>query len=220
MTDYSLWYENPFTVLDTETTGLGTHDRIVQLGIVRFEKGRVVDSWKGLVWSGIEIPAAATKIHGISTADIANAPPWITVIPKIINLTRGAVPAAYNADFDKRMILAEMRRVRAVNLDALHLPVFHERARWFDPLIWTRSVDRFSKEGNKLFQVCNRRNIPLLYAHDALSDATAAGKILWDMRHEIGDMTTSEMLRQQGILGDAQERRFAAWRWKQQGVPR
>jgi hypothetical protein len=41
------------------------------------------------------------------------------------------------------------------------------------------------------------------------------------MRHEIGDMTITELLRQQQLLADAQERQFAAWQArKQRGVGR
>jgi DNA polymerase III epsilon subunit-like protein len=89
--------------------------------------------------------------------------------------------------------------------------------------VWTRSIDRFVKGTgrHKLFKVCERRGIPLDNAHDAVSDAVAAGRVLWDMRHEIGDMTVTELLRQQQLLSDAQERQFAAWRARsQRGVGR
>lgn len=210
---YEIWYEEPYTMLDVETTGLDAHDRVIQLGLARFERGKLVDSWGTLVWAGVEIPEAATKIHGVRTIDIADAPPWTAVLPKVISLTRGAHPAAYNEEFDKRMFMSEMARL-AVQLDGLDLPVFKRHARWIDPLIWTRSIDRFVKgEGrHKLFRVCERRGIPLPKAHDAVADAVAAGQVLWDMRHEIGDMTITELLRQQQLLADAQERQYAAWR--------
>lgn len=219
---YDLWYEEPFLLLDTETTGLDAHDRIIQLGLARFDRGKLMDAWGTLVWAGVEIPAEATAIHGIRTVDVADAPPWTAVLPKVIEMSRGAHPAAYNESFDKRMFLAEMGRLR-VDLQRAALPIFHPHHRWIDPLVWIRSIDRFVKGTgrHKLFKVCERRGIQLPNAHDAVSDAIAAGQVLWDMRHEIGDMTITELLRQQQLLADAQERQFAAWQArKQRGVGR
>jgi DNA polymerase-3 subunit epsilon len=221
MTSYDLWYEEPFLILDVETTGLEAHDRIIQLGLARFDRGKVIDTWGTLVWAGIEIPEAASRIHGVRTADVADAPPWTAVLPRVIEMSRGANPAAYNESFDKRMFFSEMARLR-VDLKDLPLPIFHPHHRWIDPLVWVRSIDRFVKgEGrHKLFKVCERRGIPLPKAHDAVADAVAAGMVLWDMRHDIGDMTTTELLRQQQLLADAQERQYAAWRARQQRVGR
>jgi DNA polymerase-3 subunit epsilon len=215
---YDIWYEEPYTVLDVETTGLDAgHDRVVQLGLARFEQGKCVATWGSLVWGGIEIPEEATRIHGIRTIDIATAPPWTAVLPKVIEMTRGAHPAAYNVDYDKKMFMAEMMRL-TVQLEGLPLPVFQRRARWIDPLVWVRSIDRFVKGTgrHKLFKVCERRGIKLGDAHNAIADAVAAGEVLWDMRHDIGDMTISELLRQQQLLADAQERQYAAYRARQQ----
>lgn len=219
---YDLWYEEPWLLLDTETTGLDAHDRIVQLGLARFERGKVVAAWGTLVWADVEIPEQATKIHGIRTVDVANAPPWTAVLPKVIEMSRRAHPAAYNEQFDKRMFSSEMARLR-IDAKDLPLPIFHPHHRWIDPLVWVRSIDRFVRgEGrHKLIKVCERRGIKLGNAHDAVSDAVAAGQVLWDMRHEIGDMTVTELLRQQQLLADAQERQFAAWRARsQKGVSR
>jgi len=217
---YDLWYEEPWMFLDVETTGLDTHDRVVQIGLARFNQGKLVDAWGSLVWTGIEIPDEATKIHGIRTVDIADAPPWNAVLPKIISMSRGAHPAAYNESFDKRMFWSEMMRTQVRDIQ---MPIFDPYHRWIDPLVMVRSIDRFVKgEGrHKLFKVCERRGIALPNAHDAIADAIAAGQVLWDMRHEIGDMTVTELLRQQQLLAEAQERQFAAWRARsQRGVGR
>jgi len=214
---YELWYDESIIVLDVETTGLDAHDRVIQLGLARFERGKLLDTWGTLVWAGMEIPEEATRIHGIRTVDVATAPPWTAILPKVIDMSRGAHPAAYNESFDKRMFAAEMARLK-VDMRDLPLPIFHPHHRWIDPLVWVRSIDRFVKgEGrHKLFKVCERRGIELPKAHDAVSDAVAAGRVLWDMRHEIGDMTITELLRQQQLLADAQERQYAAWRARQQ----
>jgi len=217
---YDLWYEEDIVMLDTETTGLDAHDRVIQVGLARFSCGKLVDTWGSLVWAGVEIPDEATKIHGIRTVDVADAPPWTAVLPRIVDMSRGARPAAYNANFDKRMFFAEMAKLHVDFQDLL--PIFHPHTRWIDPLIWVRSLDRFvkGKGRHKLAIACERRNVPLANAHDAVADAVAAGRLLWEMRNEIGDMTVTELLRQQFLLSEAQERQFAAWRARQQGVGR
>lgn len=213
---YAPWYQHSVCVIDCETTGVDVHDRIIQLGLARFERGKLVDSWSGLVWAGVEIPEEAEKIHGISTAQIASAPPFVATLPHILRLCRDAYPAAYNASFDKRMLMSELKRLAVRMHELPRVAAFDPSLRWLDPLAWVRHIDRFVKGGNKLPQVCMRYGIALRQAHDACSDAVAAGEILWHLRTEIGDMTLTEMLRQQEIHAEAFERRMSAWRARQQ----
>lgn len=213
---YGLWHRQSLLVLDVETTGLSSDlgDRVVQLGLARFEQGKLVKAWGSLLWSGVEISAEATEIHGITTEQLAGAPTLIHVLPALIELSRNAQPAAYNASFDKKFFFAEIGRL-AFQAYRLPLPIFNFSVPWVDPLVWARHIDRFEKGGNKLTEVCRRRGIALRNAHDAQSDAIAAGEVLYAMAPDIGDMTMSELLRQQDIYGDAQERRLAAWRARQ-----
>ena len=209
---YAPWYTMPYTVLDTETTGVGDHDRVIQLGLARFEQGKLVDSWSTLIWADVEVPEESTKIHGITTADLASAPTFVEAIPHVIRLCRGAWPAAYNASFDQRMFMASMKRTALTQMhDIYNVIVFDPMVRWFDPLVWVRHIDRFVKGGNKLPQVCMRYGIELSKAHDASSDAIAAGQVLWHIRNEIGHMTATEMLRQQQISHEGWEQRMAGY---------
>lgn len=207
---YGNWSEQPVVVLDVETTGVTESDRVVQLGLARFEKGVLVDAWCSLVWSDVEIPEAATRIHGITTEQVASAPKLVELMPHIIRLSRGAQPAAYNAPFDKRFFFSELRRL---DYSPVGLPIllFDASVPWLDPLVWARKVDAPAK-GNKLGDVCARRGVPLDGAHDAKEDAVAAGMVLYTMVNDIGEMTMSELLRQQSAHADSQQRRFAAWR--------
>ena len=42
---YAPWYEHTFVIFDVETTGLEDSDRIVELGLARFEGGELVKRW-------------------------------------------------------------------------------------------------------------------------------------------------------------------------------
>lgn len=63
-----------FAVVDVETTGLSpSHHRILELAVIRTDAaGRVVDEWTSRF--NPEGPVGATHIHGITDADVANAP--------------------------------------------------------------------------------------------------------------------------------------------------
>ena len=69
----SSWSAGPFLGFDTETTGVDvTTDRIVTAALVhRDARGTTVRTW--IIDPGVEIPAPATAIHGITT-ERARAP--------------------------------------------------------------------------------------------------------------------------------------------------
>ncbi|MBP6313790.1 MAG: 3'-5' exonuclease, partial [Flavobacteriales bacterium] len=67
--------ERPLAVFDLETTGvrIGT-DRIIQIGIVRLLPDGSREKYQALINPEMPIPAEATEVHGITDADVANAP--------------------------------------------------------------------------------------------------------------------------------------------------
>ncbi|MCY4145802.1 MAG: 3'-5' exonuclease [Chloroflexi bacterium] len=91
-----------FLVLDTETTGLGTADQIVEIAIIdQAGHTRIHQRIK----PSISIPPAASRIHGISDADIVDAPTFRQLYIKLSALLAGEVVVAYNMDFDWRLLL-------------------------------------------------------------------------------------------------------------------
>lgn len=162
------WSEVPVVFIDTETTGVARTDRAVQVALVRFEGGAPVGEFSSLVNPGIPIPEAASAIHGITDDKIAGAPPIEDVFARddVRALLRDAQPAAYRAAFDKQFV-----------------PAFTDPADWpwIDPLTIIREVDKFAagKGRHKLEAACTRHGIVLACAHDALSDARAAGVLFY-----------------------------------------
>lgn len=107
--------------LDTETTGVDPYsDRIVEIALARGELGDPRDrleSFTSLVDPGIAIPAEATEIHGISTEDVAEAPHFGIIAPRVEELLDGAVLVGYNSrSFDVPLIDAELRRADRAGL--------------------------------------------------------------------------------------------------------
>ena len=88
--------------LDTETTGLGQKDEIVEIAVVDNQGNTLIDSF---VKPSRPIPADASNIHGITDEMVQKAPAWpilwTTQIKPILN---NRIIVAYNSDFDKGMI--------------------------------------------------------------------------------------------------------------------
>ena len=107
------WAQNllahPFFVLDTETTGLGKEDEIVQIGIVDRD-GAV--SMNQVIKPTIPIPRGASAVHGISDHDVKNAPSFMRIYIELSALLAGQVVVAYNMDFDWRILKQTAARYR------------------------------------------------------------------------------------------------------------
>lgn len=104
----------PRTVLflDTETTGTGTGDHIVQVAWIFAGKAqnRLI---KPEGWS---IPEEATAIHGITTEyALQHGQDAATVFQELhLVMTRSEAIVAHNASFDMRMIKQEFDRLQLV----------------------------------------------------------------------------------------------------------
>jgi DNA polymerase III epsilon subunit-like protein len=91
-----------YTAIDLETTGKDlARAEIVELAAVRVRDGAIVDEWHTLVKPSVAIDAEASATHGISDADVLNAPSFGEVWPRLAEFARGDVLVAHNGyDFD------------------------------------------------------------------------------------------------------------------------
>ncbi len=96
-------------VLDTETTGIDPTDRVLELGLVRFEFDpitgrvyRILGQYAGLEDPGIRISETATAIHGITASMVRGMRFDDEAVKRI---TAGVdLVIAHNARFDRPMI--------------------------------------------------------------------------------------------------------------------
>jgi DNA polymerase-3 subunit epsilon len=101
--------------LDTETTGLDGNSEVIEIAIVDRAGTMLVDS---LVKPADVIPAVATAIHGISDLDVASAPTWDDLYPRVASICCDRRVVVYNAEFDFRIIRQSCQRAGLTPVDS------------------------------------------------------------------------------------------------------
>lgn len=120
--DGPLVKDTTFVSFDTETTGLSRKkDRLVEIGAVKFRgDGDVLATTNWLVNPQREIPYYATKVHGITTEMVAEAPLFAEIWPEFEAFCEDTILLAHNAPFDIGFLRAELERA---GIDAPAFPV-------------------------------------------------------------------------------------------------
>lgn len=170
-------WADTLAVFDLETTGIDIDTcRIVtaHVGVIG-PGGEVLEQRQWLVDPGVEIPTAATLIHGISTeqARLEGLSAVQGVVEIIGALTdaaaRGLPIVAYNAAYDLSVLHREAERYGH--------EAFRGPAHVVDPLVIDKAVDRYRRGKRTLTAACEHYGVELTAAHDAGADAIAAGRV-------------------------------------------
>jgi len=108
----NLKLHKPLCTFDLETTGVQvSKDRIVEIAILKVhpDGSRESRSWR--VNPEMPIPPDSTAVHGISDADVADAPTFKEIAPKVVEMLRGSDLAGYNCNrFDIPLLAEELLR--------------------------------------------------------------------------------------------------------------
>jgi DNA polymerase-3 subunit epsilon len=212
------WLDAPMTAFDLETTGKEPDDaRIVTGTLVHIAPGTdpVVKTW--LADPGIEIPAEASAIHGITTAVAQEfGRPAREVVDEIrLSLAdawfTGPV-VIYNASYDLTVVTAECARH--------HRTPFEVAGPVIDPYIIDKALDRYRKGSRTLATTCEHYGVRLDGAHDATEDALAAARVAWKLARtyrvigqstpeKIHDLTVGWYADQQASFADYLTRKIA-----------
>ena len=164
-------------VFDLETTGVDvTADRIVTAHVgVLDAGGAVIRAHDWLADPGIQIPAGASAIHGITT-DRARAEgrPAAEVVREVVDALSGLLDAgipvvAYNAPYDFSLLKHEAVRHGVTPIEN-PFPVI-------DPLVMDKAYDRWRRGKRTLEVVAAHYAVRLDGAHQASADAIAAGRL-------------------------------------------
>ncbi len=105
--------KRPLAVFDLETTGVRIgKDRIVQVAVVRLMPDGTRQKWQCLVNPEMHIPAEATAVHGITDADVAEAPALADIADELLSQLRGCDLCGFNVlRFDLPFLGEELYRV-------------------------------------------------------------------------------------------------------------
>ena len=110
--------EVTFCVVDLETTGGSpTGSAITEVGACKVRCGEVVGTFQTLVNPGQPVPAFVRLLTGLSDDLLVEAPAIETVLPSLLEFTRGTVLVAHNARFDVGFINAALERTNYDPLD-------------------------------------------------------------------------------------------------------
>ncbi|MFJ7150729.1 3'-5' exonuclease [Streptomyces sp. NPDC100445] len=176
------WHQELLIGFDLETTGTDPREaRIVTGAVIEVRAGRPMGRREWLADPGVEIPADAVAVHGISneraTTEGHPADRVADAIAAVLASywTAGVPVVAYNAAFDLSLLSAELRRYGLPSLadrlgGAPPAPVI-------DPYTIDRRVDRYRRGKRNLEAVCAEYGIVLGAAHDASADALAAARL-------------------------------------------
>ena len=174
--------EVPLVVLDTETTGLfpGMGHRVVEVAAVRLVGWREVGQMSGLVNPGRSMDPNAARVNGISETELATAPPFADIVPRLQPLLEGAVLVAHNAPFDAGFLGMEYAILRQ-NGFTLFDPVLPNP--WLCTLALARKQFYFGQ--NSLGQVARQLGVRTGRAHRALNDVYVTAEVLKRMVQQL-----------------------------------
>lgn len=102
----------PLAFVDIETTGAAAwNSRMLEIGILRVEDGKIVGKYKQLLDPCEPVPPFITNLTGIQPAETFGQPVFAEVTRKLEKLFDGAVFVAHNVNFDYSFFQEEFHRV-------------------------------------------------------------------------------------------------------------
>lgn len=158
--------DDTYVVFDLETTGFSPiKDKIIEIGAVKVEQGRITERFSTFVNPKVPIPFQITQLTSITDQMVMDAPDIETVLPKFLAFVGDAVLVAHNASFDVGFIeqncryqdiIPDFTSVDTVAMARILLP----------------TLSKF-----KLNVVANALHISLENHHRAVDDAGATAEI-------------------------------------------
>lgn len=192
---------------DCETTGPEPFEaRIVSAAVVHLGPAGIGRERTWLIWPGVEIPAAANAIHGITSQHAReHGEQPETAVPDIAAellaaWAAGKAVVAMNANYDLTVLQAELARN---GHGALEIgPVL-------DPFVIDREMDKYRKGKRTLSALAAHYNVTQGAAHTAGGDVLTAARIVWRQAHQYKALQSLTLEQMQIWQRDAHARRQA-----------
>jgi len=160
--------KNPIAFIDLETTGVDVaKDRIVEISILKVYPNQKQEITTLKINPEMPIPPATTAIHGISDADVKDAPTFAQEAKNIAGIIEGCDLAGYNSNkFDFPLLAEEFLRV-GTDIDL-------KRHKFIDVQVIFHKKERRTLEAAYEFY-CGQK---LENAHSAEADIKATYEVL------------------------------------------
>lgn len=187
------WHQGPMLAFDSETSGTDLeNDRIVSATVIEIYPHETPNATSWLLNPGIEIPAEAAAVHGITTERArAEGREPAAAIAEIAGRIRSAIDlqvpvVAYNACFDFTILDRELRRHG-------HKPLVLDNAYVIDPLVLDKAYDKYRKGKRTLTRACEVYGLILEDAHTSDADALAAARVAWKIAAKFAPVRTATL---------------------------
>ena len=189
-------------MIDTETTGwsVAQGHALIEVATVTLEDGIVAETWSSLVRPGRSIPVESTRVHGITDAMVAGAPPPERVAAELRVRCADWPLVFHHATFDLAFIA---RLLRASGQPPLWNPVI-------DTLGMARAFP--DPAGHSLPVARARLELQPRASHRALEDAHATADLLlallprWEAERGVRSLAELAAESQDGARPGAAER--------------
>lgn len=187
-------YDTPLAFVDVETTGASADfgHRVIELGIVRVERGRAVAEYQQLIDPQRRISPGVTALTGIARQMVEGQPRFADQLPAALPLLQGAIVLGHNVRFDLSFLRKEFRRCAMDITQALGEP----------PVLDTVRIARrrFGRGGNGLQTLAPRLGVYPSIAHRALGDAQTTARVFEKLMEPVGGWGASlcDAIAQQG----------------------
>jgi len=164
-----------YIAFDVETTGLSpVNDKIVEVGAVLFENGKIIQRYSTLINPEISIPVRVSAINHITDDMVKDAPKEDVVCKELVEflgeaLNKQIAICAHNAIFDMNFLSRMLARLG-----------YHGKISYVDTLSLARSTIR-GLYNYKQDTVAQHFNLVNNQSHRAVTDAEVCGKILWNI---------------------------------------
>lgn len=158
-----------FTAIDFESAGAasGQNDAPIQIGLCTWTHQQAAhDLFVSYLSTQQEVQWTASKVHGITNADLANAPSLLALWPELKKRLTGAVVVAHGKGTEKRFLRAFPGHGFGPWIDTLLL----SRALW--PDLGDHSLGTIASHLN--LEPAIQTLVPGKSWHDALFDAAAS----------------------------------------------
>lgn len=169
--------QTSFCVIDFETTGTSPkNSRAIEIGLVKIENLKIVDSYHSLINPETLIPPFITELTGISDEDVWNAPTFEGLISNISEFIKDSVLVGHNLHFDFAFLKSEFERTETL------LPKFNQvctlkLSRKLYPELKSKSLGSMVK-----YLRIRHKDV-----HRALGDASATAKIFLKILEKLSD---------------------------------